>query len=144
MTEKPRPPAPPVPGAPASGLAVLYAVLRCGGFRCAIDALTIGGFDAAGDDEPSLSLATCLGLRSQVVGEGRAAEHVHIAGSDRPLLVDEVEGIVDPGESGVLALPALTRLIHPIFRGVLNLPGERLVPVLDLAEIRKLDAKLQA
>ncbi len=124
---------------------VLYAVLICGKFRCALDANLVEGFDAAGDDEQeaAIPLARRLGLPS-LLPAGRKAEHVHLAGGGLPLLVDQVEGIINPGEAGVLELPALTRLQRPVFSGVLCLSDSGIVPVLDLDELLSIDAQERA
>ena len=122
---------------------VLYALLTCGKFRCALDANLIEGFDAAAVEEESLPLSARLGLPS-LLPPGRQPEHVHLTRGGRPLLVDQVEGIINPGEAGVLELPALTRLKRPVFSGVLCLPDGAIVPVIDLDEILAIDEAARA
>ncbi|MDF1562070.1 MAG: hypothetical protein P1V51_03455 [Deltaproteobacteria bacterium] len=121
---------------------VLYAILRCGKFRCALEAQQVEGFDAAAEGEPVLPLAERLGLPS-LLPEGRLAEHVHLVGGGLPLLVDEVETILNPGSATVMELPTLTRLSRPVFRGVLCLEDGAILPVLDVEVLRAMDAEVR-
>lgn len=113
--------------------ASLSVVVSAGGFHCALEARRVARLEpvdhlaGADAERPRVRLAEALALEDP--GEGTVA----VVLRDRPevLVADAVEAVRDLGATRFLALPALTKLTRPAFRGVFDLDGD-LVPALDV------------
>lgn len=118
-------------GLDEAGLSVVLAV---GDFTCALEATRVLRLEpkervAAGPDakRPQVPLAELLGVEG-----GEAGIAVVLNGRPEILLADRVEAVRDLREARFLALPTLTHLVRPAFRGLHQMAGDVLLPVLDV------------
>ena len=117
--------------------ASLSVVLRARGFRCALEARRVERLEplarltGADADRPRVSLGEALGLPPVDTADAPEIVGVVLRGRAELLVAELVEAVRDLGGARFVALPALTRLTRPAFRGVYDLEGG-LLPVLDV------------